>query len=333
MKELPVPTKKAVIDVGRKCNVNCKFCYYHHLGDLRKQTFKSFEELCADILKAVQRGNEYLDITGGEPTIFQYMPQLLRYAEAAGIKNTRIITNATAGPNTAEKLARATKEPPSFLLSIHGTEAVHDDTVMPGARKRQERFIETVKRCGCAIDANCVINSRNQSDLEQVSEYVISQGIRTMNFINMNPHGEWAADVAGTRKAVADFTIAEPCLNAAITKLKAAGILVNVRYYPMCKIAVEHRGCICNDYHVAFDRDEWDYEIQPKTYAAFRKWAVMTSNNIECKDGACGMCTHLFVCGGINRAFRYAVGGNVVKPLTDTIPDPYDFMHYRRANV
>ena len=32
----PVPTKRAMIEVGMKCNIGCMFCYYHHLGDLKK---------------------------------------------------------------------------------------------------------------------------------------------------------------------------------------------------------------------------------------------------------------------------------------------------------
>jgi hypothetical protein len=71
-----------------------------------------------------------------------------------------------------------------------------------------------------------------------------------VNFINMNPHHEWRDESLAVQDVIADLRVVEPNLNAAIEYLESEGIGVNVRYYPMCRIAEKYRRTVCNDKHV-----------------------------------------------------------------------------------
>ena len=61
---LPTPTKRAVIEPLRLCQLRCKFCY-HIYQDMK--SVKPFSDVKKDITAAVARGNNYIDVTGGEP--------------------------------------------------------------------------------------------------------------------------------------------------------------------------------------------------------------------------------------------------------------------------
>ena len=331
MNYMPVPTTRAVIDVGRKCNINCSFCYYHHLGDLTKQTFKSSNELINDIDNAYNRENDYLDFTGGEPTIYPEICELVEYALKKYNMKSCIITNALIGENALNKLFNSGVD--DFLLSIHGNENQHDQlTGLNGARKKQKRFVDQLTLNGKEFRINCVLSKYSQESFDEIINYILKINPCIVNFINMNPHGDWSRDIKGTKEVVADLRIVENLLNNGIEILESNGIGVNVRYYPMCRIAEKYRRCICNDLHVTFDPYEWDYDIYPKTYIKYRQWGVRTSFNIEHNGLPCNRCELFFICGGINGAFNAATNGNMpVKQQFDG--DMTDFYYYRKDNV
>ena len=52
---------------------------------------------------------------------------------------------------------------------------------------------------------------------------------------------------------VADLRAVEVMLTPEIERLEAAGVGVNLRYYPMCRMKPELRRTICNDLQVGFD--------------------------------------------------------------------------------
>ena len=327
----PEPTRRAVIDVGRHCNCQCHFCYYSHLGDLLKQSYEEKETLKAQIDNAAARGNNYLDFTGGEPTICPHIAELIEYAENKYGMKSCIITNALCGENTIYKLLNTCVD--DFLVSIHGTKFVHDYLVnVKGAREKQERFLKIV--CNeIPIRFNLVINRYNQHELADVAKWATQWNVKIFNFINFNPHHEWQADRAGTKKIIANLRVVESELHKAIAILEKNGIGVNVRYYPMCRIASEYRRCICNDYHVSFDPYEWDYNIFPKTFETHLKWAIAGSNGIEHKEFPCMICDLQYICGGINKHYYSATDGMMINAVRENIEDKYDFYQYRKDNV
>ena len=80
-----------------------------------------------------------------------------------------------------------------------------------------------------------------------------------------------------------------------------------------------------------FDADEWDYNIQPKTFEAFAKWGEDTSNCIEEKGEPCCHCDIHHICGGANKAFHAvsnAIYGERLKPVSDSKLRELPFYHF-----
>ena len=96
------PTKMAVVDLLRPCNVKCKVCYYRYEtfdcpDPKKRQTWiKSLEKVKDELYQAKKRGCDRVDFTGGEPTIYPKMEEVLEYCKQLNI-TPRIITNGQAG--------------------------------------------------------------------------------------------------------------------------------------------------------------------------------------------------------------------------------------------
>jgi MoaA/NifB/PqqE/SkfB family radical SAM enzyme len=293
------------------------------------ESVRPWPEVQADIDAAKARGNEWIDITGGEPMLYPQIAELVRYAHGGGL-GVRIITSCIAPRATLEAVLEAGVD--DWLVSMHGMAETHDRLVgHRGARQQQEQWLACMTR-SCV---NFVIAKANQGEIAAFAQYVRQWSPRIVNFINFNPHHQWKHN-AESRKFVADLRIVEPQLSEAVDTLEAAGSGVNVRYYPTCRIREDLRRCVCNDLHVAFDSGEWDYDL-PKTFDAHRAWGIKTSNCTEEKGPPCSECGLHGVCGGANRYWHTVATELYGECLTpQELPaeaGPDDFYFYRRSNA
>jgi len=329
----PKCTKTFHLDIGRKCNAKCFFCYYHHLGDLSKQGFISHIECVKQIEAGLRRGCNYMDITGGEPTMYPGIESIIEYANSIGIR-TCIITNGIVSENKLHSIINAGID--EFLVSIHGMKDTHNlITGVKNARYYQERFLENIMIESVKLRFNFVLNKLNQSEIVEVSKWMLKYNPSIVNFINFNPHDDWADDMESTKNVLADLRIVEKNLNEAIFILEDKGIGVNLRYYPMCRIKKDYRRTICSKLHVQFDPYEWDYGNSHDEKEVERLWQEV-SKNYECKESPCNGCDLQNICGGINRTFLKAsreIYGEIIEPVKDNTINKQDFYFYRQFNV
>ncbi|MHC4315270.1 MAG: radical SAM protein [Planctomycetota bacterium] len=325
------PTMRAGIDTGWKCNVECKFCY--HIFKDTDRSPDDIEKVKASILAAKERGNDTIDLVGpGEPSIVPHIAEVIKYSKSIGMR-VCMITHGIIGAKKLDDIIDAGMD--DFLISMHGMNETHNELLgdIKGARKAQEKTISALHKRGMTYRVNFVINSYNVKEILEFSEYLISLELkpRIVNFINFNPHGEWSGNVR-SREFVADLREAEILLDQAIDQLEGARIGVNVRYYPMCRIAERHRKNICNDLQVMFDPYEWDYSVTPKTVDRYKEYGIYISQTIEEKGGDCERCDIRRICGGINRQYNQMTDGK----LTDSVSAPdlafADVYHYRKHN-
>ena len=335
----PVPTRRAVLYVTFKCNAACQFCYEKYSGRWGQE--KTLEAVKGEILQMKDRGCNKMDISGGESTIYPWITEVIKFALDNGIK-TCIITNGLLGEDKTNRIIEAGLE--DWLVSLHGTEETHDMMVgVKGARKAQIRFLNQIKG-RIPFRFNTVIHGHNQQELVQLAQEFKSYNPWVWNFINFNPHNGWGNHPEEVNSFIADLRQVESNLNQTIEILEKENIRVNVRYYPMCRIAEKYRKCICNDRQVMFELEdpvlgkdinaEWDYSEMPKTYEQYNKWGIRTSNNIEEKGEPCCKCELQNICGGINKIFNNFTSKKMVDPVYNTgIEDKNDFYYYRRNNV
>lgn len=329
----PRPTKRAVIDVGHKCSIECLMCYWLHELKSGSASWESLEKLKQDIFKAQQRGNNYIDATGGEPTLYPHITELITHAASLNMKFC-IITNGITGEKQIQRILEAGID--DWLVSVH-----HEAMKLKGGkefnvRERQERFFKQVQSYSKEdrpYRFNCCMSRKNQNYLVPTAMWAGKWKPRIFNFINMNPHNDWQKDVEGTKTVIGDLDILEKQLCEAISILLEYGCGVNVRYYPMCRIPEVYRKHVCNDRQVLFDPYEWDYNITPKSFQTYLKAADNMSRSVEWNGQPCLKCDLKFICGGINSAFFRADGrNNIVQAVKIEGVPRDDFYHYRIRN-
>lgn len=253
----PRPTKRAVIDVGHKCSIECKMCYWLHELKSGTASWEPVDKLKEDIFKAQQRGNNYIDATGGEPTLYPYITELIEYAASLRMKFC-IITNAITGRNQTLKILESGID--DWLVSVHDHAMKLKGGINFNVRERQERFLRQVQEYNEDKEQrpyrfNCCMSRDNQEDLVATAEWAVRWKPRIFNFINMNPHNDWQKDVEGTKQIIGDMNVLEKQLCEAIPILLEGGVGVNVRYYPMCRLPEVFRMHVCNDSHVCLSGD------------------------------------------------------------------------------
>ena len=322
-------TNRGVIDPLRKCHLRCDFCYYLH-SDL--ESVQPWPVVQAAVDEAVKRKDTHVDITGGEPLLYPDIVDLVAYALERNIRS-RIISSLVAAPAVVENVIRAGLD--DWLISMHGATAETHNAIVhvDKARSIQEKRLSSIinhSQFDRGICFNYVMISRNQHEIADFAQYVLRWRPRVVNFINFNPHYEWATRGGDV---VCDLRITGPQLDQAIELLEDNDVGVNVRYFPMCHLEERHRKNVCNDLHVAFDSGEWSNGIENKDYQTAYNYGVNLSNAIEEKNSPCSQCSHQWTCGGANKAWHAASNqryGELLVPLTTTV---LSFDHYRKYNI
>ena len=311
MEKVRMMTRRTVLYPTMLCNLKCPFCYYRYL---QKSTHRDFE----DLKKIVDSWKNYyidsVDITGGEPTIFPKIVDLVKYIKERKYKTT-IITNATL-PGLIPKLAEAGLD--EFLISIHGYPELHETMVDAKTWPRVKNFLKTSEDYDIPFRINCVVTKVNYKGLEKTAKFFLNLNTKIVNFIVFNPH-------PGTLWSDKINIPHQESYSKMSTEIKKAidildkDIWVNVRYIPICTMK-DYEEHVTNFIQSMYEPYEWEClsqfgitkekvkELAPslrgKVFGTWDLEIVMNyfrrrdiQKNIWSKK--CWSCSNRFICDGI----------------------------------
>jgi len=237
-------SRSGVLDLGRRCAHSCRFCYYSFMSEaaggqfaaLRRAPFRSTEDSLRIIDLLAANGLVNFDITGGEPTMHEGLPDMVRRAAARDL-SVRVITLGqflTARRNGGPLLDRLLDAGVTdFLFSMHAADEDGFHRATGGSLKKLLAAMTALDAAGFQYAANTVIHTGNLADLPRIAALSAAHGVYHHNFIVFNAYYHWdsPAKVAGMQAAYPD--IVKP-LTQAVDILNAAGIAVTIRYLPLC---------------------------------------------------------------------------------------------------
>jgi hypothetical protein len=174
-----VSDTEAIVRVGFRCNQDCGFCWQGRdwPGPPRPVLERWIDEIAAG-------GVEQLTLSGGEPTVYPELLDLVRQARAAGLRPW-LQTNAIrmAKPGFADALVDAGVE--GLSVSYHAADAALSDllTRAPGTHVRTEAGIRASLRAGMRLALNCVVGRRNLPHLPATAERIVAE------FLPLAPRG------------------------------------------------------------------------------------------------------------------------------------------------
>ncbi|HIE29659.1 TPA: radical SAM protein, partial [Candidatus Poribacteria bacterium] len=336
-------TKRASIDVGHICNLDCLFCY--HRWEKPKSPFLSAEEIMARLKRYREDFNlTVCDFTGGEPMILPRLVEIVEYAADIGIPICIITNGQNASFDKLESLADAgVKE---LLLSIQGTREIHDKLVgKEGAFDQILKLIENLDKLQIPWRVNTVLTKWNAETLPALTEQLCKfpNPPENANYICFNPWANWAdkteIDLQGRHCDIAEY------VKEAIDIYSAEGIWCNVRYVPFC-IYKGYEKHITNFPQIIYDPLEWDarayWNLSGETinevytlglsngvwgktrgHIFFNTCMKHNQAKVAVKSEECMKCRNFLICDGLQHQYAERYGWSEISPSEgELIYDP-----------
>jgi len=317
-------TKRYCFDFGRLCQAKCTFCYY---AGTPMVGHKNLIDAKNEIMRARENGNTELEYTGGEPTIYPHILEVVEFAKSIGFNTQRIITNGLAKPEQYKKLVD--KGVNQWLLSLHGYgDTLNSLTQVSVSWESMKRTIDTLKELDVQIFANITMVKQNYKELVKLTEFVVENNFCGINYINWNEHYNNQCSSEEEHKFQAKVSDIAPELINAIDIAIDNDLWVNVRYFPMCLVDNKYRKYFVNNPIYLFDDLEWapagilKFQANYEVYNRQLQYQINDQDNEKCR--ICGIRN---VCGAVNKAYSKSVGTNELIVQNDMIEYP---MHYRR---
>ncbi len=118
-----LPPRYLTLKPTLRCNLRCEFCRFVANGDVfGKRDWLGIDDW-RRIVDEVAPYRPYICITGGEPTLYPHLPQLIAHIKQHGLICV-LTTNGTMLEHRAEALLQA--PPDVVVLSLDGPRDVHD---------------------------------------------------------------------------------------------------------------------------------------------------------------------------------------------------------------
>ena len=106
--EHEIGTCCALLEVTKRCNLHCTYCFADGGSAEKDPPLQEMKEAVRDIVS--QCGSPLLQLSGGEPTLRDDLPELIRFAKEAGCSYVQLNTNGirlAEDPAFAKALAEA----------------------------------------------------------------------------------------------------------------------------------------------------------------------------------------------------------------------------------
>ena len=349
-------TKRFDLNMGKRCNERCMFCYYLDEIESGNTRDRSTDQI-KDILKIGRRwGKTRVDLTGGEPTIRKDLAEVIEFAREIGYETVCIITNglATAKREKLHEFIDAGLN--DILVSLHAYDApTHDYLVkMKGAHAKVLATLDNARALNLHLRINHVVTNLNYLDVGRLASLVVGYAPRALNYIVLNPTRD--AMNADRELSITYREVARP-LRAVLDEYATRIPTINVRHMPFCMLEGYEKH-VKTMWQLQYERSEWDWcmDIVHKRGSLFmyaaalfglvRMWRHPRVRRVDWntrlhdalqyarifndrrQPAECGACDLRYVCDGVPRQYFEDRGGSEVAPYRIAAPiiDPTHFM-------
>jgi MoaA/NifB/PqqE/SkfB family radical SAM enzyme len=254
--------KRAKLDTGTLCNLNCTFCYYKDRLD-KMDNFKIIKDRI-DYISSYSLIKE-IELSGGESSIHPDWFRILKYCNE-GFDHVSTLSHGQKFKDLDFLLKSKDYGLKEILFSMHGTDHYHDEIVgKPGAYKNLVKAITNSLSNGIITRINCTITTSNRNCIDnsflQVIYHFIKFGLKQVNFIF---HNYWDDNAKSNIIKYEELSV--PVLNT-IRQLKVSypEFDIRIRYLPFC-FAGEFTDLVYGQFQHVFDTTDWNKEVYNGDY-------------------------------------------------------------------
>lgn len=172
----PAVPVRIVVDVTRRCNLTCYYCHSASGPSYRGPAIAGTR--VQDILQTAEQSGVFeVTVSGGEPLMWDGLPELAKASQALEFTSLQLITNATLITDRVLKTLSLTALR-RICVSLDGPEDVHD------AVRGRGRFAKTMQGIACLrqivnnVTVISVLDRRNYHRWPELTEQLISAGVK-----------------------------------------------------------------------------------------------------------------------------------------------------------
>jgi MoaA/NifB/PqqE/SkfB family radical SAM enzyme len=163
------------LEVTGQCNERCVHCYAESAPEV---TAALDEATCRSVIsQAARLGFERVQLTGGDPLLCPFLPELAAHARAEGVAACEVYTNGLA--LTDERLAKLAASNVEFAMSFYSHDpATHDGrTRVPGSHRRTVEAIKRVLDRGSPLRISVIGIGIDAEHVRRTFDFLVSIGV------------------------------------------------------------------------------------------------------------------------------------------------------------
>lgn len=180
-------TCTALIEVTERCNLKCKFCFASAGNNTKDISMEKIRFLYNSVLKS--SGNCNIQISGGEPTVREDLPDIIKLGSDLGFKFIQVNTNGiriAQDLNYVRKLKEAGLN--SIFLQFDGTESqIYMKLRGKDLLEYKIRAIENCKECNIGVVlVPTLVGDVNLNDIGNIINFALDR-IPTVRGVHFQP--------------------------------------------------------------------------------------------------------------------------------------------------
>lgn len=301
--------KRLEFHISYNCVNNCSFCSEYDRMKQFKKNPVSFNEIKKELILKKKAGFDFVNFTGGEPTVHPDFFEIIKFAKSFGYR----IYVGTNGSMLAKK--DFCKKVLPFLdeisFSIHGHNAGSHDKLSgrKGAFNDIVAAINNADKFGFANKfANTVVVKDNFENLEKILEFLGGRKFKQALFSNIAPEGMGLKRYADLTARIGDWRKKIPKF-AKISKAYNIGL----RFFGLPLCALGEYEFLSNDLF-------WDARMTTERAAKSNAIGLIdaesaTPDRNRIKTEICAGCGHDKICFGVFAEYVKNFGDKELKPF------------------
>jgi len=207
MKDSSFHLKNLIIKPILKCNANCAFCgqrfEHYNSSNQSKLSFEKWEKV---INEAAFLGVNSVSISGGEPTLYNYLFRLIELCKKRSLKAHLKTNGFLINDEYADKLSVSGLE--SCTISIYSENSTIHDQIkkLKGSHISAIKAIEYLKKGGIKTNIQTVLTSNLMNDFDEYLTWIGKLGINSLfiSYLEGN-YSIWRPTVTEIKKFVLEM--------------------------------------------------------------------------------------------------------------------------------
>ena len=171
--------KKIEVYPNYECNRNCRFCFTSKDNNNYHSKPISFHSICEKIYIGYKEGCRMLTVLGGEPTVYDKLPNMLAFANKIGYIGTVLFSNGLkfADYSYAKKIASLKLKAVHLNIPSHEPDSFNYLTQSEHGYDALLQAIRNLKALSIPMIAVCVITKQNYDKLAEYVDFYYKSGI------------------------------------------------------------------------------------------------------------------------------------------------------------